>query len=59
MVEISLSVDELEGLLLALGYATGAAGKNGDLRLRTTFVRVINAVGRNRPGFVPYWVSET
>lgn len=57
-MRIELTSDEYALLLLALGYATGAAFKDGDKRMANSFTRVTNAVGRNDPHFTPYKVED-
>ena len=58
-MRIELTSDEYAAsLLLALGYATGAALKDGDKRMANSFTRVTNAVCRNDPNFRPYKVQD-
>lgn len=57
-MRIELTDDEYAMLLLALGYATGAALKDGDKRMANSFTRVTNAVCRNDPNFRPYKVED-
>jgi hypothetical protein len=57
MVEVSLTLDEYEMLLVALGFATASARMQNDQRLFANLIRIVNAVGRSSPGrFVPYEV---
>jgi hypothetical protein len=53
---IHLSPAEFEGLLLLMGYAVGAANREGDQRLFRFFLRLTNAVNRGNPGWIPYEV---
>ncbi len=55
---IDLSSEEFDMLLLALGYATGAAHKENEKRLMYSFVRLTNAVNRDNPNYIPYQVPE-
>jgi hypothetical protein len=55
---IDLDDDEVQLLLLALGYATGAAFKNGDSDIARGFVKLLNRIGESRPGYRPYAVSD-
>jgi hypothetical protein len=50
---IELTEDEFDMLLICIGYAIGAALKD-DEKLGYSFVRVANAVCRDRPNFTPY-----
>jgi hypothetical protein len=53
---VQLSEDEYEGLLLMMGYAAGAAEREGDKRLSRCFLRLANAVNRDNPSWTPYEV---
>jgi len=57
-VVIRLSRSEYEVLLLALGFATGAAVRDHDTQLAHSFVRLANAVNKDQPGWVPYKMPE-
>jgi hypothetical protein len=57
-IAIKLSRDEFDTLLLALGYATGAADRDGNRRFFYAFMRITNAVNRDNPNFTPYAIEE-
>jgi hypothetical protein len=57
-IQVNLTSEEYEGLLLLLGYATGAAMKEGGSKLACSFLRIANAVGRSSPNFIPYAIPE-
>ncbi len=52
-VFLTMTVDQYELLLLALGYATGAASKDGS-SFFWTFVRLVNELNEGNPNFTPY-----
>lgn len=45
-------------LNLALGYATGAAKRDGNDMLADSFTRLTNKLNENNPDFTPYVVPE-
>ena len=51
---ISLTKDEYESLILALGYATGAAMKTGETNMQRAFLKLANAINRDNSSWVPY-----
>jgi hypothetical protein len=51
---IELSEDETDILTLALGFATGAAFKDGNRRMAYAFLALANTVHKNNPHYVPY-----
>jgi hypothetical protein len=58
-MQIDLSEDEFEVLILALGYAAGAASKdNVNPSLVDSFIRVANAVNRNNPRWTNYEIPD-
>jgi hypothetical protein len=58
MRTITLSEDEYVSLLLAIGYATGAASLRGDGGYVGRLFRLANAVNRDNPAWTPYQVPE-
>ena len=53
---IELSNDEFDRLLIALGYATGAARQqHGDLA--DSFLRLANLINKDNPRWTPYKVE--
>ncbi len=48
-----LSEDDYLTLLFALGYAAGAASKE-DTKLMWSFIRLTNAINKDRPGWTSY-----
>jgi hypothetical protein len=50
----ALSEDEFSLLILALGYATGAAMKLGENKLAASFIRLSTRVNKDNPAWVPY-----
>ncbi|HEX5426624.1 MAG TPA: hypothetical protein VFW94_24075 [Candidatus Acidoferrales bacterium] len=56
-MEIKLSTEEYETLLLMMGYATAAAFES-DKKLAYSFLKVANAVNRNNPSWTPYEIPE-
>lgn len=57
-VKIALTREEYETLLLAVGYATGAALRDNDRKLMRAFLLLANAVNRDNPNWKPYEVPE-
>jgi hypothetical protein len=55
---IELSDEEFKILLLAMGYATGAAAKEGNHQLANSFLILANAVNRDNPRWIPYKTEE-
>jgi hypothetical protein len=53
-VTIKLTGNDYGGLLLCLGYATGAAVKEGDMRLADKFLEMSNIINQGNPKWVPY-----
>jgi hypothetical protein len=51
---IELTQEEYHLLLLALGYAAGAAGKLGDQLSLQVALRLANAISRNNPKWRKY-----
>jgi hypothetical protein len=56
-VTIELTTGEYEFLLVMLGMALGTADHYGDTQMMRHCLEIINAVGRNSPGFIPYAVA--
>jgi hypothetical protein len=54
----TLTRDEFETLLLALGYATGAALARKERSLSLNFIRLMNALNRDNPDYVPYEIPS-
>lgn len=52
----TLSRDDYEILLIMLGFATGAAAKEGDRKLVQSFVRLTNEINKNNPHWTNYEV---
>ena len=55
---IELDEEEFSQLLVMLGYAVGAATRDGHQILRDHFLRLSNAVNRKNPRWSPYHVLE-
>jgi hypothetical protein len=53
-----LSDDDYHMLLLALGYATGAAREQNRPCLARSFIRVANAITRDNPNWKPFEVAD-
>jgi hypothetical protein len=53
---IELSNDEFDRLLIALGYATGAAYQR-DSDLADSFLRLANLINKDNPRWTPYKVE--
>jgi hypothetical protein len=56
--KLKLTQREYDAVLMALGYATGAAQREGHDGMVNMFLRATNAVGRSSPDFVPYAVED-
>lgn len=56
-IVIKLNRDQFDVLLLALGYATGAADRDGNRKFFNAFMRITNAVNRDNPNFTPYAIE--
>jgi hypothetical protein len=57
-MQIELTRDEYECLLILMGYATAAALHHGDPKLVRSFQRVANAVSRNNPDWKPLQIES-
>jgi hypothetical protein len=57
-VNITLTYDEYERLLLVMGYAVGAAFSHGDQQMAYGFVDLINRVNKDKPHFQPYAIPD-
>jgi hypothetical protein len=56
--ELTLTDDEQDVLLIALGYATGAAMKDNDRKLGYAILRLTNKLNENNPNYVPYQIPD-
>ena len=52
--EISLSREDFESLLLALGMATGLCFREGQERMAYRIVQLTNTINAGNPGYRPY-----
>jgi hypothetical protein len=50
----ALTQEEFDVLLLALGYATGAAMRDFNSDMACRFMRLANRVNQNNPNWKPY-----
>lgn len=57
-IRLEMAQEEFSTLLLALGYATGAARKNGELRYSWQLIDLVNRMNATNPEFVPYAIPE-
>jgi hypothetical protein len=55
---IELTQEEFNSVLMALGYATGAATDRGDHGMAIMFLQAVNAVGKHSPHFEPYAIGD-
>jgi hypothetical protein len=53
-MQIELTEEQFQTLLLMAGCATGAAFKEGDRQLAYRFVELCNAINKDNPQFIPY-----
>jgi hypothetical protein len=58
LVRIEIPRDTHSLLLLALGYAAGAAMKHGQNDLYRRFLQLANDINRGNPNYVPYEVRH-
>jgi hypothetical protein len=57
-VTLELTVDDFGSLLLALGYACGAAHSKGEPKMFYAWMRLANVVNDGNPDFTPYEIPE-
>lgn len=57
-MQIDLSDEEFQQLIIMAGYAMGAATKSGEEALARSFLRVANAVNRNNPRWRRYNIED-
>jgi hypothetical protein len=57
-VVITLSHSDYNGLLLALGYAVGAAVKINERHVAQSFLRLANTINDGNPDWEPYFVPD-
>jgi hypothetical protein len=57
-VTLTMTPDEFTDLVLALGLATGAAGKLGDVALFWKFIGLANRINQGNPLFRPFEIPE-
>lgn len=53
-ITLEMTVEDWENLLLALGYATGAAYKSGDELKAQSLIKFVNRLNLDNLGFIPY-----
>lgn len=53
-MRIELDRADFEMLMLALGFAAGAAHKADDMKLFWEFIKLANAINKDNPNFRPY-----
>jgi hypothetical protein len=53
-MQIELTEEQFQTLLLMAGCATGAAFKEGDRQLAYRFVELCNAINHDNPNYEPY-----
>ena len=56
-VNISLTRDEFEALLIMCGYATAAAMKQ-DTKMGYAFLALVNTINRDNPKWIPYEIPQ-
>jgi hypothetical protein len=54
VITLDMSSSDFEELLLALGFAAGAAHRDHDMRLFWRFIAITNRINRTNPNFDPY-----
>jgi hypothetical protein len=57
VVTLTMSRDQFNTLLLALGMATGCAHKQADAPMAFSFFCLVNAINDGNPDFTPYNVA--
>ncbi len=57
-VTLEMTPDEFSRLLLALGYAAGAASKSEDKRMFWDWIELANEVNSGNPNFIPYEIPD-
>lgn len=55
---VDLNEEDFATLLVMLGYATGAARRQGERELSIRFVKLANTINRDNPNWTPYQVSD-
>jgi hypothetical protein len=58
-ITLELTADEFAGLLLALGYAAGAAHGRGEVKMFYGWLRLVNAINDGNPDFTPYAIPDS
>jgi hypothetical protein len=57
-VTLVMPVDEFELLLMALGYAAGAAHRDHDQHLFWRWIKLANSINRGNPQYRPYEIDD-
>jgi hypothetical protein len=57
-MQIDLTDEEFQQLVIMAGYAMGAATKSGEQSLARSFLRVANAMNKNNPRWTRYQVED-
>jgi hypothetical protein len=55
---ITLTSDEVDMLNIALGFAIGAAFRDGNRHLAYGFVALANNINKDDPDYVPYKIPQ-
>jgi hypothetical protein len=55
---IELTQDEFDSLLVMVGYAAGAAFKEGNRNMAYRFICIANKINANNPRWFPYEIPE-
>jgi hypothetical protein len=56
--EITLSRDDYNSLIFALGYAMGAAMKENETKMANSFIALVNRINEGNPDYIPYKVTQ-
>ena len=57
-IQIRLTKEDFDCLLLSLGYAFGSLHKIGDLAMTKNVLRVVNRINQGNPDFTEYETTD-
>lgn len=57
-VTLTMTVEEYESLLMALGYALGFSNNRGNLDLFSEWIKLANSLNKGNPKYTPYEVPK-